>query len=106
MTGRALVDTGSTTSGVRASIARRLDLPRRGKRPMGGVGGEVQLERIIIRIAFPPMADPPSFPFAFDDILGMELFDSFSFDVLLGMDIIGNCDLHVLKAGTATLDYG
>lgn len=73
---------------------------------MGGVGGEVQLERIIIRIALPAMEDAPSFPFVFDDVIGMELFDSFSFDALLGMDILGKCDLHVLRSGVATLAYG
>ena len=104
--GTALIDTGSTTSGVRASIATKLDLPRRGKRPMSGVGGEIQLERVILRFALPRTGAVPTFPFVFGDISGMSLLDSFSFDALIGMDILSQCDLKIFRTGVATLSYG
>src|SRR3954470_6120411 len=37
--GPALLDTGSTTSGIVPRVARYLALPRRGKRPLGSAQG-------------------------------------------------------------------
>lgn len=52
VTGRALIDTGSTITGISPSIAASLDLVARGKRPLGSVHGEGQAERYPFRIGF------------------------------------------------------
>lgn len=104
----ALIDTGSTTSGVSGSIATALALVGRGKRPLGSVGGEVQAERYLFRLAVEPAAEPsaaPSFPFVFDDVIGFELRQSGRFNALIGMDVLRHCDLLVRRNGTARLTF-
>jgi Aspartyl protease len=102
----ALVDTGSTTSGVRLDLAQSLGLPKRGRRPMSGVGGEAQLERYLFRLAVRPDGDRPAFPFVFDDVIGFELLATFGYDALIGMDILSQCDLSIRRDGSASLSFG
>src|SRR3569623_3181134 len=66
----ALLDTGSTTTGVTARVARSLCLAPKGKRPIGSIQGEGQAERYLIRVAL--KLPQPSFPFVFDDVEGFE----------------------------------
>lgn len=93
-------------TGVKGSVAEKLGLVGRGKRPIGGIGGEEQAERYLFRIALFGDGASPTLPFAFDDVLGFELRDSFSFDVLLGMDILRQCDFELLRSGRGTLTVG
>lgn len=107
--GRALIDTGSTTTGIVGGIARALDLARRGKKPMGGIGGEQQVERYLFRIGLDSDGDTndaPQFPFVFEDVEGFEMRNGFAFDVLLGMDILHQCDLTLDRTRTARLTFG
>src|SRR5882757_3735627 len=90
--GRALVDTGSTTSGLTPHVARSLDLAKRGKRPLGSAQGEGQAERYLFRVGVRPAARSPVFPYVFEDIVGFELSETFQFDALLGMDVLKQCD--------------
>ena len=104
----ALVDTGSTTSGISAAVAGRLGLIGRGKRPLGSAGGESQAERYLFRIGIEQSVDPgvpASFPFVFDDVIGFELKDNSRFNALLGMDVLRQCDLVVRRDGTARLTF-
>ncbi|MGZ8305798.1 MAG: aspartyl protease family protein [Allosphingosinicella sp.] len=64
----ALLDTGSTTSGVKREIASRLKLPELGKRPLGSAHGEAQVERFLFRIGFKIEGVP--LPFVFGEISG------------------------------------
>ena len=98
--GMALLDTGSTTTGIKSSVARALQLQPRGKRPMSGVGGDTQLERYIFRIGLLG----GGLPYIFDDLIGFELRESFAFDALIGMDLLRQCDLSVGRDGRVTLD--
>lgn len=93
-------------TGVKRSVAKTLDLVGRGKRPIGGIGGEEQAERYLFRIALFADGSSPTLPYAFDDVLGFELKDAFSFDVLLGMDILRHCDLELSRGGRGALTVG
>lgn len=102
----ALVDTGSTTTGITPQVVGSLGLTSKGKRPIGSVQGEGQAERYLFRIGLALPDEPQSFPFVFDDIEGFELKASFQFDALLGMDILGQCDLVMSRSGRCSLTFG
>ncbi|MEO5640252.1 MAG: hypothetical protein ABIQ98_00620 [Sphingomicrobium sp.] len=104
--GRALIDTGSTTTGVSARIARALELPKRGKRPIGSIQGEGQAERFQFRVGFKIPATEPAFPFVFDELIGFELIDSFALEALIGMDVLRQCDLSIRRGGASVLAFG
>lgn len=105
----ALLDTGSTTSGITRTIVESLGLTGRGKKPIGTVQGEGQAERYLFRVGLQASAQPsgvPSFPFIFDDIIGFELGASFQFGALLGMDILSQCSLTMRPDGACRLGFG
>jgi hypothetical protein len=104
--GKALVDTGSTTTGITPNVARHLSLAKRGKRPLGSAQGEGQAERYLFRIGMLPPSDGPSFPYVFDDVIGFELAGTFQFDALLGMDLLRQCDFAVCRQGQCRLVFG
>lgn len=104
--GIALVDTGSTTSGITPRVANGLDLRKRGKRPIGSAQGEGQAERYLFRIGVRPMSPGPAFPFVFDDVIGFELSDAFQFDALIGMDVLNRCDFAISRRGGCALTFG
>jgi hypothetical protein len=105
---QALVDTGSTISGITRRIAKRLGLVGRGKRPLSSAQGEGQAERYLFRVGIVPMAgdDALSFPYVFEEVIGFELTNSFQFDALLGMDILSQCDLELHRNGHCRLVFG
>lgn len=105
----ALVDTGSSVSGIASGLARRLGLHGRGKRPLISAQGEGQVERYAFRIGFQPdhpREDAPRFPFVFEEVIGIELTNAFEFDALLGMDILRQCDFSMKRSGDCTLRFG
>lgn len=107
--GAALIDTGSTTTGVKASVAQQLGLRSIGKRLVSTVGGEKQIDRYIFRIGLDGGAannDAPTFPYIFEDVDGFELLESFSFDALLGMDILRQCELLIAPGNRCRLTFG
>ncbi|WP_374146631.1 aspartyl protease family protein [Sphingomonas sp. 28-63-12] len=107
--GNALIDTGSTTTGVTGRIAEELGLQSIGKRLVSTVGGERQIDRYIFRIGLDGRAadnDAPTFPYIFEDVVGFELLDSFSFDVLLGMDILRQCELLIAPGNRVRQRFG
>jgi hypothetical protein len=101
---QALLDTGSTTSGVSREIAGQLNLPQLGKRPLGSAHGEAQVERFLFRIGF--QMEDISFPFVFEEVDGFELRDGFAFNALIGMDVLGQCDFLMDRAGRCRLGFG
>ncbi|MEA3015933.1 MAG: hypothetical protein QOI38_655 [Sphingomonadales bacterium] len=105
----ALLDTGSSISGVASRVAEKLALSRLGKRLLMSAQGEGQVERLAFRIGLQadvgPVA-PPAFPFVFDEVIGIELTDAFEFDALLGMDILGRCDFQMRRDGHCRLSFG
>lgn len=105
----ALVDTGSTTSGITRRVAESLGLSGRGKRPISSARGEDQAERFLYRIGFAPgerVGDTPRFPFVFEEIIGFELTNAFQFEALLGMDILRQCDFTSSRTGNCSLRFG
>ena len=103
---RALVDTGSSVSGVAVRLAEQLDLSRLGKRPLTSAQGEGQVERYSFRIGLYPDDAAPAFPYVFDEVIGIELTNAFAFDALIGMDILSQCDFETRRNGTCILRFG
>jgi hypothetical protein len=101
---RALLDTGSTTSGVTHAIASRLNLPRLGRRPLKSAQGEAKVERFLFRIGF--QVESSFLPFVFEAVDGFELIEGFAFNAILGMDILGQCDFSMLRTGRCRLRFG
>lgn len=67
------------------------------------------MQRYAFRIGLAPERLPhetPSFPFVFDEVIGIELTNTFEFDALLGMDILGQCDFSTGQAGNCLLSFG
>lgn len=107
--GKALIDTGSTTTGITALVAQKLGLRSIGKRPVSTVGGEKQIDRYIFRIGIAGRQaadDAPTFPYIFEEVVGFDLLNSFSFDVLLGMDLLRQCELLVSPGNRCRLTFG
>jgi hypothetical protein len=102
----ALLDTGSTTTGITPRVAESLGLTPRGKRPMGSIHGEGQAERFVFRLGVRLPNTEPSFPFVFEDVEGFELRESFQLDVLLGMDILRQCGFEMSRDGRCSLTFG
>lgn len=104
----ALVDTGSSISGVATRLADSLGLVRLGKRPLTSAQGEGQVERCAFRVGLRPNdgVSPPAFPYVFDEVIGIELTNAFEFDTLLGMDILGQCDFVMDRRGRCSLTFG
>jgi hypothetical protein len=106
--GQALLDTGSTTSGVTQATAEALGLIGRGKRPLGSAQGLGQAERYLFRIALTPASEDgaPRFPFVFDEVIGFELSNSFQWEALLGMDILSQCEFIMRPDQSCSLRFG
>lgn len=102
----ALIDTGSTTSGLTPRIAVALKLEKRGKRPLGSAQGLGQAERYLFRVGLRLSPDGPAFPYLFDDVSGFELSESFQLDALIGMDILRQCDFAMSRNGDCSLRFG
>jgi hypothetical protein len=102
----ALLDTGSTTTGLTPRVARHLSLQPKGKRPIGSAQGEGQAERYLFRVGIRPPVDGPSFPYIFDDVSGFELAETFQLDALIGMDVLCQCDFAIFRDGRCQLGFG
>lgn len=90
-------------------IAEPLRLNRLGKRPLTSAQGQGQVERYAFRVGIRPdrgLSDAPSFPYVFEEVIGIELTNAFEFEALLGMDILGQCDLSINRTGNCILRFG
>ncbi len=106
---RALLDTGSSVSGIAPRVAAELQLARLGKRPLTSAQGQGQVERYAFRVALHPDEDrsgPPAFPYVFEEVIGIELTNAFQFDALIGMDILTQCDFSTERSGRCRLSFG
>jgi hypothetical protein len=104
----ALLDTGSSISGVALALAESLGLHRLGKLPLKSAQGLGQVERYAFRVGLLP-GDPgraPSFPFVFDEVVGIELTNTFEFNALIGMDVLARCDFSMERTGRCRLRFG
>jgi hypothetical protein len=101
--GFALIDTGSTATGVTKRVAKAMGLVGRGKRPIVSAQGEGQAERYLFRVGAHGAGESPTLPYVFEDVIGFELVDSFRFDALVGMDILSRCDLEIYRDGSGVL---
>ena len=104
----ALLDTGSSVSGVSRDLAQSLALAGLGKRPLRSAQGEGQIERYAFRVGFRPDHEPGdiSFPFVFEEVIGIELTNAFEFNALIGMDILSQCDFAMSRIGICSLAFG
>jgi len=109
-----LFDTGATGTGIRADIARRLDLRQKGERRVYTANGDVIRPEYVVRVGFicgdysdPGFEPNREQPFVLDrEILGFGLAEQFSYPVLIGMDIIGQGDLVIQRSGLASFSIG
>ncbi len=107
----ALLDTGATGTGVRADIVEALGLPPKGQRRVGTANGMIWATELPFRIGFvtgdhriAPFDPETQQPYVLDrHVSGFELQRGFDYAVLVGMDVLGQCDLHILRDGTAEL---
>ena len=107
--GRALLDTGSTVSGISTTVAEELGLVGLGKRPLTSAQGQGQVERYAFRIGLDPQSPSettPAFPFVFEEVVGIELTNAFEFEALIGMDILRQCDFNMNRDGHCRLTFG
>ena len=104
----ALIDTGSSISGIAARLSDLLSLTGLGKRPLKSAQGEGQVERYAFRLGIPPSESggEPTFPFVFDEVIGIELTNAFEFTALIGMDLLGQCDFSTDRAARCRLGFG
>ena len=105
----ALLDTGSSVSGVSGKIASELGLGELGKRPLKSAQGLGQVQRYAFRLGFHPDGaelNRPQFPFVFDEVIGIELSNSFEFTALIGMDILKQCDFTMNRDRQCRLAFG
>jgi hypothetical protein len=67
------------------------------------------VERYSFRVGFLPDRspnEPPSFPFVFDEVIGIELTNAFEFNALVGMDVPAQCDFSMERTGRCRLRFG
>ena len=104
----ALIDTGSSVSGISVSIARSLGLIGLGKRPLKSAQGEGHVERYAFRIGLRPnsASNEIVLPFIFEEVIGIELTNAFEFNALIGMDILSQCDFACNRSGNCSLSFG
>jgi hypothetical protein len=106
---KALLDTGSSVSGIATRLAESLNLAKLGKRPLTSAQGQGQVERYAFRVGFlsdRTSSSPPTFPYVFDEVIGIELTNAFEFDALIGMDILRQCDFEMSRDGLCRLRFG
>ena len=105
----ALIDTGSSVSGISLALASSLGLGGLGKGPLKSAQGEGQVERYAFRIRLAPgeiQAGALGFPFIFEEVIGIELTNAFEFNALIGMDILSQCDFQMSRTGECRLSCG
>jgi hypothetical protein len=104
----ALIDTGSSVSGVAVSVAHGLGLVGLGKRPLKSAQGEGHVERYAFRIGLRSnrSATEILLPFIFEEVIGIELTNAFEFNALIGMDILSQCDFVCTRSGDCSLCFG
>jgi hypothetical protein len=47
-----------------------------------------------------------TFPFVFEEVIGIELTNAFEFNALIGMDILAQCDFRSARDGRCSLTFG
>ena len=102
----ALIDTGSSVSGVAKALAQSLSLVGLEKRPLKSAQGEGQVERYAFRVGMRPDDAELAFPFVFEEVIGIELTDAFEFNALIGMDILAQCDFTSDRQAVCSLRFG
>ena len=104
----ALIDTGSSVSGVAVALAQSLQFVGLGKRPLKSAQGEGQVERYAFRTGFrhDSRDGEATFPFVFEEVIGIELTNAFEFNALIGMDILSRCDFTTCRSGDCSLTLG
>ena len=107
-----LIDTGATRTALRGDVANRLGLTIQGRRRVETVNGPVWSDEFIVRLGIiagnfrdPTFEADSVLPYVLEQhLIAFNLQPSFAYPVLIGMDVISQCDLHVLRDGTARID--
>lgn len=100
--GRALIDTGATSSLITTNIAEKLQLPRRGKQPLVSARSTELVNRYAFRLGFVLAGGP----YMIDaDLVGSEFRDHGNFNVIIGMDVLGQGDFSLRRNGTFSFAF-
>jgi hypothetical protein len=107
-----LLDTGATGTGLRPDAAEHLSLTSQGRRRIETANGILWASEYVIRVGLfsgdlglDGAGSTDRLPYILDGhFIGFELPAGFTYPVLIGMDIISQCDLHVMRDGTARID--
>lgn len=108
--GRALIDTGATSSGIGPAIIGQLGLRSYGKRPLGSATEERMMPYYFFRLGFLAYRassgnlETHHFPYVVGECDGFGWPMERHFDVILGMDILRQCRL-VIDRESWTLDF-
>jgi hypothetical protein len=102
----ALVDTGSTVSGIGPRIVSELGLTSYGKKRLKSATDERFVSYYLFRAGLLSDAAGTSLPFIFDKLDGFAWSRAADFEVLFGMDVLLRCDLILSRSGGARLRYG
>lgn len=102
---RALLDTGSTVSGLGPEIISQLGLKSYGKRPLGSATELRLVNYFFFRIGLFGVQES-ELPYVFADLDGFGWPEPKSFDVILGMDVLSKCDLQIDRGGSWSLAFG
>ncbi|HMO74452.1 MAG TPA: hypothetical protein PKD99_14685 [Sphingopyxis sp.] len=99
--GKALIDTGATSSGIGPSIVTRLGLQSYGKRPLGSATDERMMPYYVFRLGFllregqDLPVETPALPYIVGECDGFGWPMPRNFDVIVGMDILSRCRLVI-----------
>lgn len=102
---RGLIDTGAAVTCVTRSVAQRVGLVPRGKRPLGNVS-DIRLHTaysFVVGVWYSQsngdaMNETRGY-YGFEPVLGCDFQDNADFDVLIGMDIISQGDFATKRSG-------
>jgi hypothetical protein len=101
----ALLDTGSTVSGLGPKVISELGLESYGKRLLGSATDLRMVDYFIFRIGLFGRADA-KIPYVFPELDGFGWPEPKRFDVILGMDVLSQCDFRMNRAGQWQLAFG
>jgi hypothetical protein len=102
----ALVDTGSTVSGIGPRLIAELGLESHQKRRLKSATEERFVPYFLFRLGLWPDGDRSALPFIFDGLDGFGRSRSSDFEVILGMDVLGRLNLSTRALQEAVVRYG
>lgn len=93
---KALLDTGASNTSIKATVAERINLSPRGRRPTHSIHGEKATNWYDGDVVL-YFDDPPGQSYLASEIQLLELDQHARVDALLGRDVLCKCDFRMTK---------